>query len=169
MKEKNTRKKNLNVIIRQMEIDDLPEVFALGEKIFTSKSPTLYRTWDEYELTEFFLSDSDLCLVAELNEKIVGFLLGTTLSKHKNPWTYGNLTWLGVDNRYRKIGIANKLFNHFIDLMVKKGVRIIVTDTEADNKLALEFFKKKGFGKIRKHLYFSLNLDAMLKKKKRKK
>jgi len=162
---KSKDKKNINLIIRRMEIEDLAEVFALGERIFTSKSPNLYRTWDEYELTEFFLSDSDLCLVAEANAKIVGFILGTTLSKYRSAWTYGNMTWLGVHNKYRKIGIANKLFNHLIDLMIKKGVRIVVADTEADNKLALDFFKKKGFGKIRKHVYMSMNLDNKSKSK----
>ena len=33
-----------SVEIREMEIDDLPEVFHLGERVFTSEIPNLYRT-----------------------------------------------------------------------------------------------------------------------------
>ncbi|MFH1059406.1 MAG: hypothetical protein V1797_12115 [Pseudomonadota bacterium] len=60
-------KKRLSLSIRQMEIDDIAEVFHLGEELFTaSEWPTLYRTWDEYEVITLFQSDPELCLVAEL-------------------------------------------------------------------------------------------------------
>ncbi len=49
-----------------MTIDDFPEVFHIGEQVFTADySQSLYRTWDEYEITTLFNSDSELCLVAE--------------------------------------------------------------------------------------------------------
>ena len=65
-----------------MEIDDIPAVYHLGEKLFTSEdSPMLYRTWDPYEVVECFASDPEYCLVGEANEKIVGFLLATTFEK----------------------------------------------------------------------------------------
>ena len=58
------------VRIREMTIDDLSEVFHLGENLFTSEySPSMYRTWDEYEITTLFNSDNDLCLVAELEDE----------------------------------------------------------------------------------------------------
>ena len=76
------KKKKSSVAIRQMEIDDLADVFHLGEKIFTAREvPNLYRTWDEYEVINLFQGDSEFCLVAELNAKIVGFVLGTTIEK----------------------------------------------------------------------------------------
>ena len=43
------------LIVREMELEDLPKVFALGERLFTAeKWPNLYRTWDEYEVIELF-------------------------------------------------------------------------------------------------------------------
>ena len=55
-----------NVYLREMILEDLPKVFALGEKLFTAESwPNLYRTWDEYEPVEFFASEGETCLVAE--------------------------------------------------------------------------------------------------------
>jgi len=63
-----------NFEIRDMSIDDIADVFHLGEKLFTAEQhPTLYRTWDEYEVTHFFNSEQELCLVACRNEKVIGF------------------------------------------------------------------------------------------------
>ena len=42
----NEIKHKVEVIIREMEIDDLSAVYHLGEKLFTSDEfPILYRTW----------------------------------------------------------------------------------------------------------------------------
>ena len=56
--------------IREMTIDDFSEVFHIGEEVFTAEySQSLYRTWDEYEITTLFNSDNELCLVAEAGGK----------------------------------------------------------------------------------------------------
>lgn len=158
-------KKRLNIEIRQMEIDDLPAVFHLGESLFTSdESPNLYRTWDEFEVTGLFHNETEFCLVAEMDEEVVvGFALGTTITKTRSAWKYGHLVWLGIAEEYQGCGIAEKLFNQFLELMLKEGVRILMVDTEADNKPALEFFRSVGFGKSEEHVYMSLNLDEQLK------
>jgi hypothetical protein len=54
----NEPKHKVEVIIREMEIDDLSAVYHLGEKLFTSDEfPILYRTWDPYEVTDYFSTD----------------------------------------------------------------------------------------------------------------
>lgn len=147
------------VSIRKMEIDDLPAVFHLGERVFTAKTvPNLYRTWDEHEVVELFDTDREYCLVAESNDLLVGFTLGTTVEKSRSAWKYGLLIWLGVDPEYQARGVGRRLFNHFRDLMTRDGARILLVDTEADNTQALRFFKKLGFGKPEPHVYLSLNL-----------
>lgn len=162
-------KKRMSVEIRQMEIDDLPEVFHLGEKLFTSEeAPTLYRTWDEYEVTGLFHSETELCLVAESNNEIIGFAMGTTITKPRSAWKYGHLVWLGVAENYQRFGIAERLFNHFLELMLEEGVRILMADSESDNKPALRFFRKMGFRKSEEYVYLSLNLDEQLKAFKQK-
>ena len=160
----NKGKKRINVEVRQMEIDDIPEVFHLGERLFTSEdAPTLYRTWDEYEVTGLFHSETELCLVAEANEEIIGFAMGTTITKPRSAWKYGYLVWLGVAEDYQRFRVAEKLFGSFLELMLEEGVRILMVDTEADNKPALKFFRKMGFDKSEEHVYLSLNLDEQLK------
>jgi len=145
--------------IREMTIDDFPEVFHIGEEVFTVEySQSLYRTWDEFEITTLFNSDTELCLVAEAGERILGFALGTTVKKHNSPWKYGYLVWLGVRRNIQKGRVGSRLFNEIKRRMQEQGVRMIIIDTSADNLPAINFFKKQGFDDTQEHVYMSLNL-----------
>ena len=148
-----------DVVIREMTLQDLPAIFALGERLFPAdKWPALYRTWDEYELAVHFASDSETCLVAELDEAVVGFALGTLLEKRMSAWTYGYLLWLGVDPDVARKGVAARLFASMTDLFIKLGARMIMVDTDAENEAALAFFRSQGFGQETPHLFLSRNL-----------
>lgn len=156
--------------IRELSIDDFPEVFHIGEEVFTAEySQSLYRTWDEYEITTLFNSDNQLCLVAEAGEKILGFALGTTVEKHNSPWKYGYLVWLGVRSGIQQGGVGSGLFKEIKRRMKEQGVRMIIIDTSADNQPAINFFRKQGFGDTRQHVYMSLNLTRKAKRKTGKK
>ena len=156
-----SKNKRLELEIREIEIDDIPEVFHLGEQIFTvDRVPTLYRTWDEYEVTSLFNSDPEYCLVAEIGHIIVGFALGTTVTKARSSWKYGYLVWLGVLPEWQRDGVGSKLFSRLAEKMIDDGVRMFLVDTEADNAPALQFFKKKGFSNPEEHIYLTLNLKT---------
>ena len=156
--------------IREMSIDDFPEVFHIGEEVFTAEySQSLYRTWDEYEVTTLFNTDCELCLVAEVGERILGFALGTTVRKHHSPWKYGYLVWLGVRRNIQQGGVGSGLFKEIKRRMKEQGVRMIIIDTSADNEPAIRFFKKQGFADIQEHVYMTLNLTRKKKKKHGKK
>jgi hypothetical protein len=61
-KAKLSGKKKTQIEIRQMTLDDLSEVWHLGEKIFTpSPLPFTYRTWNVDELLSLPLS-LDACV-----------------------------------------------------------------------------------------------------------
>jgi len=152
--------------IRELMIDDLAEVFHIGEEIFTAEySQNLYRTWDEYEITTLFNSDSELCLVADTGNTILGFALGTTEEKHNSPWKYGYLVWLGVREEAQKRQVGSRLFSEVKRRMREQGVRMLIIDTSADNQPALSFFDKMGFKDRQEHLFLSLNLSRRAKKK----
>ncbi|MEE4254930.1 MAG: GNAT family N-acetyltransferase [Desulfuromusa sp.] len=154
--------------IREMTIDDLAAVFHLGEELFTSEfSQSMYRTWDEYEITTLFNSDNELCLVAEFAGEVIGFALGTTVEKNHSAWKYGYLVWIGVRPGIQKCGAGDKLFKEIKLRMLEQGVRMIVIDTDADNKGGIRFFKKQGFGNTQKHVYMTLNLSREQQKRKK--
>ncbi len=159
--EPDSSNKKPNIKIREMEIDDIAKVFHLGEQLFKAdETPTMYRTWDPFEITTLFNSDTEFCLVAEDEDEIVGFALGTIIVKDHSAWKYGYLIWLGVLPQYHRKGVAEKLFNRYKDLMLKNGVRMLMVDTPAENKRGLRFFNKMGFGPPKKHFYLTMNLAA---------
>lgn len=146
--------------IRQMQLRDLPHVFELGQKLFTAeKLPTLYRCWDDDEVMQLFSSDPETCLVAEVNGKFAGFVLGSVMDKPRNAWRYGWLEWLGVDPEFKRHGIATRLCRELTKIFIERDARIMLVDTDEDNTDALAFFRKMGFGQEIRHVYLSLNLE----------
>ena len=149
------------VKIREMVIDDIPIVFHMGEELFKAQdAPNMYRTWDTYEVVGLFNSDTEFCIVAELDDDIIGFTLGTTIEKRHSAWKYGHLIWLGVKPEHQRKGIAEKLFRRFKDIMLKNDVRMLIVDTQAENLPALHLFRKLGFGQPQEHIYLTMNVAA---------
>jgi ribosomal protein S18 acetylase RimI-like enzyme len=157
--------------VRTMEIGDLAAVYELGAENFKAgKWPMLYRNWDEYEVTTLFNTDGDYCLVAENDdfdekrhapeERIVGFVLGSVLSKSGSAWSYGYVIWLCSHEGWAREGVASDLVDTLVEKMVEEeGVRILMADTDPDNVRAVRFFTKKGFSDQKPHMYLSSNLE----------
>ncbi|MDG5816749.1 GNAT family N-acetyltransferase [Chitinispirillales bacterium ANBcel5] len=150
-----------DILIRSVTIDDLAPIFHLGEKVFTSQDySNLYRTWDEYEVTALFNSEAEYMLVAQSQENVVGFAMGTVIKKARSAWSYGHLLWLGVDPQCGRSGVGGKLFERFKEIMAEAGVRMLIIDTQADNKPAINFFSRLGFENPTDHVYMTLNLTS---------
>lgn len=149
-----------NIEIRTATIDDLAAIFHLGEKVFTSQEVSnLYRTWDEYEVTHLFNSESEHVLVAETDGRVVGFAMGTVIEKARSAWNYGHLLWLGVDPDFAGRQVGSLLFDVFREIMEAAGIRMLMVDTQADNAPAVKFFQRKGFENPTDHVYMTLNLQ----------
>ena len=165
MDSSDAKEKRIPFRIREMEIDDLAPVYHLGEMLFKAdEAPNMYRTWDAYEVVGLFHSDTEFCLVAEHEDRLVGFLLGTTIIKSHSAWKYGYLIWLGVHPDVQQHGVAEKLFQKFKDLVIDQGIRMLIVDTAAENLAALRFFRKQGFGHPQQHIYLTLNLQAEIQR-----
>ena len=157
--------------IREMEIYDIAEVYQLGEICFRADLwPMLYRGWDEYEVTTMFNTDGDYCLVAENDdfvrgvspdeERIVGFVLGTVMSKPGTAWSYGYIVWICALPGWQREGVAGKLIDKVVEAFVEnEGVRIIMADTDPSNDRAVKFFKKKGFDQEHQHVFLTSNIE----------
>ena len=145
--------------ICEITIDDIAPIYHLGERVFTAERwPTLYRTWDEYEVVQAYLTDADTSLVAFYDDELVGFALGTMIEKPRNPWIYGYLKWLAVSPDHGQLGIGAALVKELRATFIENGARMLLVDTDADNELALRFFRRIGFGQETQHVYLSLNL-----------
>ena len=149
-----------------MEIDDISAVYHLGEELFTSEElPILYRTWDAYEVTDYFSSDPDYCLVAEVEGKIAGFILANTIEKEGTAWKrYGYLAWIGVGEAFQRSNLGHRLYRKLEDKLLEEGVRMVIADTDAGNKGAIKFFEVLGFTNRAKHVWLAKTLRRPAKK-----
>lgn len=148
-----------HVDVREMEIGDLAAVYALGEDLFTAERwRSLYRTWDQYALAAHFASDTETCLVAEVDGAVVGFAVGTVLEKPGSAWTYGYVVWLGVQAGTGRRGVGAKMVRRLQEIFIELGARMILADTDADNAPAIAFFGTLGFEEDSAHVYLSKNL-----------
>lgn len=146
------------VTVRDMSIDDIAPVYHLGESLFTSDLyPYLYRTWDEWEVIGLYNTDPEYCLVAEVDSTLAGFVLGTIITKAS--WVYGYIIWLGVNPKFQRRGIADKLVDKIVERMIDEGARFMLVDTDPANTPAMNFFERKGFGNAHKHIFLSMNLS----------
>lgn len=154
------------ITIREMEIDDIASVYHLGEKLFTSEElPILYRTWDPYEVTDYFSADSDFCLVAEAGGQIVGFILGSTIEKEGTAWKkYGYVGWMGVDEAFQRSALGSRLYRGLEQRLKEEKVRMVIADTQGDNKNAIAFFKAIGFSVRSEHLWLAKTLRRPAKR-----
>ena len=150
-----------------MTIHDLAEVYELGLSQFKAESwPMLYRSWDEYEVTTRFHVDGEYCLVAENNDEessrhIVGFVLGSVVSKPGSAWNYGYIVWMCVHPRWRRRNVAARLVDRLVESMVElDAIRILMTDTDPQNQRAMKFFASRGFDEQHPHVYLCSNLEA---------
>ena len=160
MESSSQKSRKAETTIRQMEIDDISAVYHLGEKLFTSEEfPILYRTWDPYEVTDYFSSDPDYCLVAETKGRVVGFILATTIEKEGTAWKkYGYLSWIGVGEEFQRSNLGLRLYRKLEEKLREDGVRMVIADTDADNKEAIAFFKAIGFNLSSRHVWLAKTL-----------
>ena len=159
---KRGKKGKIQVEIRQMTLEDLSEVWHLGERIFTPSSLQFtYRTWNIDELLSLFNDDPELCLVAEdtRSNKIVGFAMGMIMKRPFSPWTYGYFVWAGVKKMKQRGGVGKRLYKELEKRFKDKGARIAIVDVESSNPVGKRFIKKLGFKEAQTYIWYSKNLE----------
>lgn len=152
--------------VRSMKVEDVPKIYALGEKLFSPEvSVTLYRTWDQYEIAQLFFADHDYCFVLECEGRVAGFILGTVIEKPRTGRQYGYILWLGAAKAYQGSGAADLLVRKLVRRFRKDGVQMVIADTSAVNTRAIKFFNRHGFSGMQEHVYLSKNLTNIQKNK----
>lgn len=148
--------KTSSITIREMRVDDIPAVYRLGHRLFkTQEASTFYRTWDAYEVTNNFNQDPHLTLVAESQNRIIGFALGTTYENESGGWKYGYLLWIGIRPKWQRSGLGSELYREMERRMHEEGVRMAFIDTARSNTGAIRFFKHMGYGKPEAEVWMS--------------
>lgn len=95
------------------------------------------------EFNSVLKSQKEFLLLAQDNEKIVGYLMGNFTSYKKKKT--GNIDFLFVPKNHRKKGIASLLMKTFTKILKKKGIKKYKLKMNIKNKNAFNFYKNLGF------------------------
>lgn len=88
--------------------------------------------------------------VAERENKIMGFI-SAQVTLGKELW----VDMLVVDKKERRQGIGTKLIKFLLGIAKEKGMKMVFLDAPAFNKETIKFYRKLGFKKEKKFIWFT--------------
>jgi len=90
-------------------------------------------------------SKEHLILLAENNEKLIGYLTGSII---KNIWQHsGYIDDIFVNKKFKRKGIGSYLIKEFIKFLKHKKIKKCKLGVNIKNKKAIKLYKKLGFKK----------------------
>jgi ribosomal protein S18 acetylase RimI-like enzyme len=122
----NDFRKKTSVVIRKMEEDDIGSVLEIDRKISGKDRASTYTTMP----TNYVGGELDISVVAEVDGKIVGFLLGRVTSSPTEMGESYLLELIGVDPEYRRQNLGKQLVKAFEQYCMEKGaasIRVLVS------------------------------------------
>ena len=144
------------VKIRTFNEGDLEAIVEIDKKILGKSRLNYWKQQIELSNSHFPLS----CLVAEFDEKVIGFILGEVSGGEFNvPDTVGWISTIGVDPSYQHQGVARKLSQEFVKNLKSVGVSIVYTLVNWNDWDLLRFFRAMGFSRGEEMINLELNLS----------
>ena len=144
------------MIIRKFREKDMDEVEEIEREAFK-------RPYPRNLILGLWHINPNLFYVAEVNNKVVGYILGTL------DWGNGHIVSLAVKKEFREQGIGKALLKTLEDYYFNViGCNYIILEVRVSNKIARRFYYKMGY-KDRKLIpnYYDDGEDAILMIKKR--
>lgn len=141
------------VIIRKATINDLNSIQELNNSLFDLElnnfDDTLKQGWPfEKEGQDYFedMIKNEIVFVAEVEEKIVGYLAGSICEQISYiTETFAELDNMCINEEYRRFGIGTLLINEFKKYCKEKNIQNIKVTASAKNSRAIRFYMKNGF------------------------
>ena len=131
-----------NMKIRVLIKEDLDAIVEIDEKILGENR----RNYWEKKLELMNNKSSNISLIAEVEEKVVGFILGDVSGwEFGVPETIGWIDTIGIDPTYQKKGLATALAHELIKNLKALGVKTIYTLVSWNDWDLLQFFHAIGF------------------------
>jgi predicted N-acetyltransferase YhbS len=131
-----------NVKIRLLKREDLDAIVEIDEKVLGERR----RDHWERKLETRNSNASQASFVAEVNGRVVGFILGDVSGwEFGVPDTIGWIDTIGVDPIFQKQGLASALARELVKNLRTLGVKTIYTLVSWKDWDLLQFFHAMGF------------------------
>ena len=127
--------------LRRLEARDVTEISKILKAITEKRGTKDYQRAVEEEVKR----EDRVSFVAELDGKVVGFIITYILygafGLEKSAW----IGLFGVDPKYMGRGVGEKMAQEVFDSLRKIGIKNIFSSVEWDSTDLLSFFKSLGF------------------------
>jgi len=136
--------KSKTPLLRAMSLKDLDQIVEIDRKVSGQSRPEYW----EFKLEQVEKRSPMACLVAEVEGKIIGFVIGDA-----SGWSYNvpeNIGWIdtiGVAPEAQRAGIAKMLLTEMVNNLKKVGVEKVYTFVNWRDWGLLQFFDAMGFKK----------------------
>lgn len=130
------------VKIAPMGLEHLRQVRDLGRAVYdVSVKP--YTSWSLTSIAEHLDTDEGACWVALVDDRVVGFVLGSMTFESRDDWAY--LEWIAVSPDQQGRGIARRLVDMCCNALFAAGATRVVTDVESTNVTSASLMEHSGF------------------------
>lgn len=142
----------MDALIRDMTEVDIEDVLEIEKTSFSSP-------WSKDAFTlEITKNTLAKYIVAEMDNKVVAY---------GGIWFIideGHITNIAVHEKYRGLGISNKIVEGLIDLCIDRSIRAMTLEVRKSNEIAKSLYKKYGFEEcgIRPGYYADDKEDAII-------
>jgi ribosomal protein S18 acetylase RimI-like enzyme len=124
---------SVDLIIREMTLNDLPEVAVIDarsfEDLWVYSLPTLQLAFQQ----------SEISYIALIECKPVGYLLGTISDQ------VGHLARIAVLPENKRHQVATHLIERFIIDLADRNITLVTLNTQSNNQASLALYDKMGF------------------------
>ncbi len=146
-----------NLVIRpalESDVDALADLVARLKRLNGEFDPLLKPAENLLSVSKEYVksklaSTSSVVLVAEIDGKIVGVVIGDVEDRlFYEPRMAGVIKEFYILPEFRRRGLGKRMMNEIMDALRKKGAQMIMADFPALNEIAIEFYKKMNFRPI---------------------
>ena len=144
-----------NFLVRNIKIEDADDIGRIQASITKSPAKIDFRQIIEEQVQR----DKDASFVAEVDNRIVGFMISYIVyggfGLEKSAW----IATLGVDPQFMGQGIGKRLAKEILRVCRDRGIKHVFTSVRWDSVDLLSFFKtldfdRSNFINLRKELDF---------------
>jgi len=156
----------MNIQIRKAKQNDIDAIVKLNEHLadYHRKVDKYYKPSSETRksfrkyISEIIRKRNIKILVAETDNKIVGYFIGT-IEKAKPftaPKKIGRISEVFVEEEFRKSGIGRMMFDELIRWFNKNKIKHIELSVDSRNEIGIKAWQKFGFKEFMKKMRLDL-------------